>query len=200
MTGEKVKAAEEENPVNNVVSGGISGAITDENTVEAQKDAIMKYEKIRNDKYDIEKIALHTSYSELQIELIKNYLFYAKHKRVGGKIERFDPDFYIAQSWTRLAYEPQNIQEHDLVLLKHESMEMSLVMQGYEQNQAHKIAEDKYNYSRDAKEFYKILRIKQKRKHKETPITYNNLKKIKKLQEKANKREDIKSRKYKGGK
>lgn len=151
-----------------VVSGGISGAITNEESFEARKYALIEYERIRNDKYDIDKIAQNTGFQRLKIQMIKHYLFYDKHKRDDGSEERFDPDFYIAQSWHRLAYEPKNIQEHDLILLQHESMELSLVLQDYEQSEAHNITNEKFNYSLKAKNYYDILRQNQK----------NNIKKL----------------------
>ncbi len=181
------------------VSGGISGAITNEETEEAHKYAILEYEKIRNDKHDIDKIVQNTGFKDLQIKIIKNYLFYDKHKRIDGSEERFDPDFYIAQSWHRLAYEPHNIKEHDLILIKHESMELSLVMQGYEQNIAHNITNEKYNYTLSAEQYYYNLRLTQKRKHKETPLDWKIIKKLQKLIKEADDRENRKLNKQRGG-
>lgn len=177
-----------------VIAGGVSGAITNEETVEAHEYALKEYERIRNDKYDIEKIVNNTDFQELQVNIIKNYLFYDKHKRDDGTFERFDPDFYIAQSWHRLAYEPQNIQKHDLELLKHESMELSLVLQGYTQFEAHNITNEKHNYTKLAEEFYSYIRKHQKRKHKETPLGLNEIKKMEKYIKKSNAKEDIKQR------
>ena len=185
--------------MNKMISGGISGAITDETSAEAQKSAIIDYEKIRNDKYDIEKIAKNTGYSELQIKIIKNYLFYDKHKIEDNTIERFNPSFYISQSWKRLRDEPNNIQEHDLLLLKHESLEISLVMQGYDQDEAHNITEEKYNYKKMGDEYYEKLRNLQKRQHKQTPLNWKILKALDEMVAKANAREDKRMSK-KGGK
>lgn len=174
------------------ISGGVSGAITNQETLEAQQYAITEYERIRNDKYDIEKIAQNTAFDELQIEIIKNYLFYQKHKLTDNHIKRFDPDFYIAQSWHRLAYEPHNIKEHDLLLLEHEAMELSLVMQGTPQQIAHDITEKKYNYTKAAENYYSNLRISQNRQHKETAIDWQAMLKLKILQEQSEFREDSK--------
>lgn len=176
------------------ISGGISGAITDQETAEAQEYAIMEYERIRNDNYDIDKIVKNTGFKRIQIEVIKNYLFYDKHERSNGNIERFDPDFYIAQSWHRLAYEPNNIQPHDLLLLEHEAMELSLALQGIPQEIAHDTTEKKFNYTKAATDYYENLRKTQNRQHKETPINLKTLAKLKILQKNANTREDTKKR------
>ena len=116
-----------------------------------------------------------------------------------GEIKRFDPNSRIAQSWHRLAYEPQNIQEHDLLLLKHETMKFSLLMLGYEQEEAHNITNEKYNYTEASDKYYERLRLAQKRKHKETPITLAMLKEFDKKIAEVNKREDAKMNKNRGG-
>lgn len=116
-----------------------------------------------------------------------------------GEIKRFDPNFIIAQSWHRLAYEPQNIQEHDLLLLKHETMEFSLLMLGYEQEEAHNITNEKYNYTEASDKYYENLRILQRRQHKQTPLNWKILKALDEMVAKANAREDKRMSK-KGGK
>ncbi|WP_303814149.1 hypothetical protein [Selenomonas ruminantium] len=185
--------------MNKMISGGISGAITNTESAEALAHAIKDYEKIRNDEHDVEKIVENTGMKEIQIKYIKDYLFYDKHKMNNGEIKRFDPNFRIAQSWHRLAYEPQNIQEHDMLLLKHETMEFSLLMLGYEQEEAHNITNEKYNYTEASDKYYERLRLAQKRKHKETPITLAMLKEFDKKIAEANKREDAKKNKNRGG-
>ena len=61
--------------------------------------------------------------------LVKNYLFIDVHKLDGG-IRRFDASFEIAESWRRMAFDPENIKSHDLTLLRHELMELRLVSEG----------------------------------------------------------------------
>ena len=172
------------------VSGGISGAITNIHTQEAQLHAISAYEAIRNDKHDIEKIAKNTGNDIFKIELIKRYLFHQKHKKYDGSMGRFDANFYIAQSWHRLAYEPENIQPHDLLLLDHESMEMTLGLQGKSQEEAHKETDKVYNYNQAATAYYNKLRETQKRHPSETPITLKLSEQLVKLQEESEARED----------
>jgi len=57
----------------------------------------------------------------------------------------FDASFHIAQSWQRLI-DGKEIKEQDIILLKHELMEMELVKTGMPQNQAHINATKIYNY------------------------------------------------------
>ena len=174
------------------ISGGISGAITNIRTKEAELYAIKKYESIRNDSHDIEKIAKNLSMDINRIRLIKNYLFYMKNVNENGEMKRFDPDFYIAQSWNRLAYEPENIQEHDKILIQHESMEIKLVMEGYSQEEAHDITSERYNYAEAASQFYAEVRKKQRRTHKETPLDIDMMQELAELRAKSEGRENEK--------
>jgi len=70
----------------------------------------------------------------------------------------FDPSFEIAESWRRLSEKnPDEIQPHDLILLKHELLEMQYVISGLTQNDAHIKASEKYNYALEAKRFYEKI-------------------------------------------
>ena len=79
---------------------------------------------------------------------------------LGDVEQRFDASFEIAESWRRLAFDPDNIKPHDLTLLNHELMEMRLVNEGLEQDEAHSITSRKYNYALECFEFYEELRTK----------------------------------------
>ena len=139
------------------ISGGISGAISNPYSKEALKHAEVAYGSIRKSHTDIERIANNTEYTKEQITLIKNYLFYDEHD-LDGEYRRFDPDFCIAQSWHRLAFEPDNIQEHDLILLKHELHEMQLMLQGYKQSEAHDLTNGKgLNYHFACERYYETI-------------------------------------------
>ena len=70
-----------------------------------------------------------------------------------GKIERFAPSFEMSQSWQRLI-DGKNIQPHDITLLKHELMERELMKKGFSQDEAHIRTSQKYNYAREAAEYY----------------------------------------------
>ena len=129
---------------NILISGGISGAITDPYSEEAERHANLYYEEIRKNHADVFRISQNTGIRADQILRIKHYLFLDEHI-LNGKIKRFDPCFEIAESWRRLAFDPKHIQPHDITLLKHESFEMSMVDAGYPQDEAHEITSQKYN-------------------------------------------------------
>ena len=153
-------------------SGAISGAIIDAESVEAKKHAKMYYEYIRNIKNDVDRIANNTNFTKDQILMVKNYVFYSEHELENG-YERFAPDFYMAQSWRRLAFEPENIKPHDIMLIRHELYEMSLVTQGYPYRQAHDMSnKEGYNYQKMCEEYYNELYEKQNSKNK-TPLLDN---------------------------
>lgn len=145
----------------NKVSGGVSGAITRIDDDKAKAHAELRYVAIRKQKYDVSKIAKRTGFSKEQIREIKNYLFIDVHD-LGDRKSQFDPDFAIAQSWDRLTR--GHIEKHDLTLIRHEIMEKDLIKKGYTQDEAHKIASKKYNYKKDAGEYYATIKKRQKRK------------------------------------
>lgn len=148
---------------NTIISGRISGGITDPNSKDAELHAKMYYEEIRHMTTDVKRIAQNTGFTESQIMLVKNYLFIAEHELYGG-FRKFDPCFEIAESWRRLAFDKENIQPHDIILIKHELKEMSLIAQGLSQEEAHTIASQEYNYSAGYKDYYNSLGIRTKEK------------------------------------
>ena len=143
------------------ISGAITGAITDIYSNRANEHAWKYYEFIRSIDTDIKKIAANTDFSEEQIILVKNYLFYDKHYIVSG-YERFEPSFPIAESWRRLAFDKDNIKPHDITLIKHELLEMRLVSEGISQDEAHDLTENQFNYQKESDEFYEKLKMKKK--------------------------------------
>ena len=161
---EREKLAEIKQLSNRQRSGKIkiSGAITDEDSNEATKHAEKMYGQIRKRKTDVKRIAQNTGYSEEQIEKIKKYLFVDEHL-LDGEIKQFAPDFSIAQSWDRLFY-GNNIQPHDLLLLKHEIMEMELKEKGLSHQDAHDLTNKTYNYQKGCVEYYDLLKKSQKRR------------------------------------
>lgn len=136
-----------------IISGGISGAISDPLSPEAQEHAIKYYEEIRHRTDDIMKIATYTGYTPEQILKVKNYLFIETHILSTG-IKRFDASFEIAESWQRLADMQEYIQPHDKLLIPHELMEMELVTKGVSQAEAHNKTCKEYDYPRATNEFY----------------------------------------------
>ena len=78
-------------------------------------------------------------------------------------IRSFFPNFMIAQSWQRLE-SGRNIQPHDLTLLLHEIKERRLIVEeGLTQSEAHMKTCEKFNYPKEAEEYYDSLK-----KYKET--------------------------------
>ena len=136
-----------------LIAGGISGGISDPNSLRAMAHAELYYEEIRNNHSDVKRIAANTGFTSEQILLIKNYLFVDAHELDGG-FKRFDVSFEIAESWRRLAFDPDNIQPHDITLLNHELMEMRLMNDGSTQDEAHTITSRKYDYAKESAEFY----------------------------------------------
>ncbi len=125
----------------------------------AQKHAEKYYGLVRSMTTDVEKIAKVTGYPREQIQNIKNYIFYDKHDLGGVEAERFAPDYMMAESWRRLI--EGKPEQHDLTLIRHEIMEKRLMDNGHSQEEAHILTADKYNYGKEAKEFYdKIKKYK----------------------------------------
>lgn len=145
------------------ISGGIYGAL-DPDSKEASKHAEMYYERIRRDQYDVDKISENTGYEYEKILHIKNYLFINKHKLENySEPRRFTPDFVIAESWRRLAYDPKNIKEHDRCLIEHELLEMSYYLSGlYNQTEAHNKANETANYQQMSMEYYSSIKLRKK--------------------------------------
>ena len=132
-------------------AGGIFGAL-DPNSAEADKHATRYYEFVRSTNSDVDSIASNTGIESETIQNIKNYLFVDEHN-LGGVLQRFDPNYDISQSWQRL-WQGDNIQTHDMTLLRHEIYERELVKQGNSQNKAHVIASEKYNYTKEVYDYH----------------------------------------------
>lgn len=139
-------------------SGAVSG-VRNPYGKAAEEHAKKYYGLVRSMKTDVQKIAKTTGYSEKEIQRIKNYIFIDKHDLGEGAYRRFDPDYMMGESWKRLI--DGHPEPHDLTLLRHEMMEHDLIQQGYPQDKAHCITTKKYNYDKEASEFYgKIKKFK----------------------------------------
>ena len=138
-------------------SGAVKGALTDKNDplyVKRDAHAIKYYESVRRSKKNnmVKTIANNTGMSEKSINKVYDHVFIKEHELYGGK-RRFDPDYDMAESFRRLR-EGKNIQEHDLIMLKHERLEYELMNKKHMSYQeAHRLAEKKYNYQKALKEF-----------------------------------------------
>ena len=156
----------------NVVAKGTDSAIIESGariinlfSKEADEFAEMYYMEIRSFSTDTKKIADNLKKPEEDIRRIKNYLF--EHDSLydpdTGEWKRFDPDCAIAQSWQRLMI-GKDIKPHDRTLIEHELLEMRIKMENpnMPHQQAHALAAEKYDYGKEALEYYGNLE-----KHKE---------------------------------
>lgn len=129
----------------------ICGAIIDEFSDEVERHAYMYYQEIREMSTDIQRIAKFTGIDEKIIAEIKNYVFMEYHELETG-YRRFDPCFSMAVSWQRLLL--GRGLSHDITLLRHEYEELNLVKQGLTCSQAHELAQKKYDYNKEVKEYH----------------------------------------------
>ena len=136
---------------NGIINNGATSGALDPNSERAIKHTKNYYESIRKMKTDYIRIANNTGMNENEIKEIKEYLFIDKHNLTEG-YKRFDESFDITQSWQRLI-DGRNIKEHDIILLKHEMLELKNVKNGLTQNEAHIIASKEYNYSEAVERF-----------------------------------------------
>ena len=138
----------------------VSGARNPESN-EAEEHAERYYGLVRSMKTDVSKIAKTTGFTQKQIQEVKDYIFYDKHDLGKEEPERFKPDFMVAQSWQRLM--EGKPEKHDITLIRHEVMEKELIKQGMTQEEAHIVTSKKYNYGKEAQEYYaKIKKFKNK--------------------------------------
>lgn len=146
----------------------VSGArITDIFSKEADEFAEMYYKEIRSFSTDAKKIAGNLNKKESDIRKIKSYLFEDKSllDTDTGEWRRFDPDCAIAQSWQRLMI-GKDIKPHDKTLIEHELLEMKIKKENpnMEHWKAHEIASEKYDYPKEATEYYGNLEKHKKNK------------------------------------
>lgn len=131
----------------------ISGAINPyKSKARAKAHAKRFYEEVRHRTTDVERIAKATGFSIEEIDGIKHFLFIDVHDLGEGEVRRFDPNFMIAESWQRLA--DGKPLPHDITLIRHELLEMELMETGMTQDEAHRMASKKYNYSEEADKYY----------------------------------------------
>ena len=146
---------------NDDISGARIGGIQ---TPEAYRIAFKLYEQFRR-RDDCETVANNTGFSLEQIQMVKYYVFYAKHLNIVGELVRFTPSYDMAESWRRLsAKNPKQgtIKQHDILLLQHESLEMQILISNNQvtQMQAHTMANCTYNYQQASDNFYIQLGIR----------------------------------------
>lgn len=139
-------------------SGAVSG-VRNPYSDAANKHAERYYGLVRSMTTDVKKIAETTGYSEQEIQGIKNYIFIDEHDLGDQGVRQFDPDYMMGESWRRLI--EGKPEQHDLTLIHHEILEKKLMQDGMSQEKAHIKASAKYNYDKEAREFYgKIKKFK----------------------------------------
>lgn len=112
-------------------SGGLSGAYNDKNDpLYEKRDQKGRdlYSEIKNRKkqYEIEAVARNSGYSLEEIDKVYKHVFLREHLFEDGSVRQFDPDYYMANSWLRIRNN-DNIQEHDLMMIKHELEEEKIM-------------------------------------------------------------------------
>lgn len=131
---------------------GASGAIPRNDIKRMNQHAELYYAEVRKRDGDIKAIAKNTGFSVSDIHKIKRHIFINEYKLDGETLKRFDPDYDMAVSWQRLI-DGKDIQEMDIVMLKHELMEYGLMKdKNMSYFDAHKEAEKVYDYTKHVKE------------------------------------------------
>lgn len=152
------KTVEKQGKNSIIKSGAVSGA-RNPNSKEAREHAERYYGLVRSMKTDVARISETTGFAEEDIRAIKYYIFMEKHDLGGKEPEYFAPDYMMAESWQRLI--DGKPESHDITLLNHEIMERDLMKKGIPQDEAHIKASGKYNYAKEAGEYYaKIKKYK----------------------------------------
>lgn len=152
------KTVEKQGKNSIIKSGAVSGA-RNPHSKEARAHAERYYGLVRSMKTDVARISETTDFAEEDIQTVKSYIFMEKHDLGGAELEYFAPDYMMAESWQRLIDGKPEL--HDITLLNHEIMERDLMKKGIPQNEAHIKASGKYNYAKEAGEYYaKIKKYK----------------------------------------
>ena len=131
----------------------IQGALNSKNDpdeVRRNAHAERFYKSIRNSKPEfwIKRISENSGVNEKSVKLIMEHIFLNKHDLGDGELRYFDPSYDMSESIRRLS-EGKDIQPHDLLLLKHERLELELMRRyGYDQFNAHILTSRRYDYQR----------------------------------------------------
>ena len=140
------------------------GALTDKNDPTGKKrdaHAELFYKEWRNSKKEfiVLRIAENSGMRIKAVDKVFNHVFIKEHDLWDGR-HRFDPSYDMAESFRRLS-EGKDIQAHDLIMLKHEWMELNLMQRyGYDYDTAHEITARKYNYKAALIEWYESRGMK----------------------------------------
>lgn len=124
-----------------------------------EKHANSYYEEIRNrkSKYVIKRIEKNAGITNEEARNVYEHVFINEHKFTDGRVERFAPDYDMAESFRRIL-EGKNVKQHDITMINHEKLEFELMEQyNMVYEEAHAIAESKYNYKKELDEFLERL-------------------------------------------
>lgn len=144
---------------NSIIKSGAVSEARNPSSKEAREHAERYYGLVRSMKTDVARISETTGFAEEDIQTVKSYIFMEKHDLGGAELEYFAPDYMMAESWQRLI--DGKPESHDITLLNHEIMERDLMKKGIPQDEAHIKASGKYNYAKEAGEYYaKIKKYK----------------------------------------
>lgn len=131
---------------------------TVERVKKQEKHAKVYYEEIRNRNTNsvVNKISKNGGISKKAAKRVYDHVFIEKHLFEDGRNERFFEDYDMAESFRRILLGKPF--KHDIILLKHESLE-NYIMTRYNliYEDAHSIAEKKYNYRLALDEFRKSV-------------------------------------------
>lgn len=157
----RYKSIENSADSDTIKTGAKSGALTSKNDPDFKKRdsfAEMYYREVlgRKREYEIKAVAKSSGFSTEDIDKVFSHVFEKKHLFSDGTIHKFSPDYDMAQSWIRLR-EGKNIQEHDMILLRHELMEANIMGKGTDipYEPAHEKAQKQYNYAEALKKYLK---------------------------------------------
>ena len=139
-------------------SGAVYSYKNDPDGSKRQGIAEKLYEQTRNrnSMYEVRAIAKNSGMSEADIKKVYDHIYTNKHLFKNGTIHLFDPDYEMAQSWQRLRNN-NNIQPHDITLLKHELAEYNIMGESIdiEYEPVHNEVTEKYNYQKELMQYLK---------------------------------------------
>lgn len=139
-------------------SGAENGALNNQNDPDQKKrdaHANLYYKEITHSGPDdfAEKVAAKTGMAKEDLVAIYNHVFTETHELVEG-IKHFDPSYDMAESFRRLRTGKEPPLPHDIIMLKHELLELEIMRDyGYNYSKAHEMAAKKYNYHQATEEW-----------------------------------------------
>lgn len=131
--------------------GGVFGALNNKNDplgLKREAHAKLFYDSIRNSDKEsfIDNVSKNAGIDRDKVSKMYTHIFETKYELHNG-FDYFDPSYDMAESFRRLRNN-ENIQNHDIILVMHESLEYDIMQTnpsiGY--RDAHALANKTYNY------------------------------------------------------